>query len=200
MSSSTSLLHVFLTCFKRNVSLKTKNLLLEFLKSGSGCLPSIIASLGDLSQGDPSKHSPLSGESVLPPFRDFSALETPFFFFLPLPQKNGDFSVNFTGAESSCLPSQGWGKEEDFYLLLAAGQGAPRRKQDPAVWRQLFWAGFRLACRAGVAAGWPDLLPSHWLSLGAEHAFSCWFLLAILIAAGYNGDKSGRKPATLGND
>lgn len=42
--------HVFL----RNVGLKTKNLLLEVLRSGSGV--SIMASLGDLSQGEPSKH------------------------------------------------------------------------------------------------------------------------------------------------
>lgn len=60
MSSYTPLLHMFLTCFQRNVGLQTKNLLLEVLKSGSGCLQSIMANLGDLSQDEPYKHSPVS--------------------------------------------------------------------------------------------------------------------------------------------
>lgn len=73
-------------------------------------------------------NGPAQGESVGAPFLEFSALEGPYSFFFPPLQKKkkkAAFSGNFTTARFSCLPSLGWEREEDLYLLFGAGQGAP---------------------------------------------------------------------------
>lgn len=62
-------------------------------------------------------------------------------------------------------------EREGLYLLLAAGRGHMEEARLRCLVAAL-WAGFQFACWAGVAAGWPDLIPSHWLSLRAEYAFS----------------------------
>lgn len=69
------------------------------------------------------------------------------------------------------LPTALAWEREGLYLLLAAARGHSGRSKTEVPGGS-FVAAFQFAFWAGVAAGWPDLIPSHWLSLRAEYAFS----------------------------